>query len=210
LHGVENKLVILTPNDVNYIKDETTVYRYNFTSTISQGKIFITSTNDLYYTLPDGLNVKYNVNADWSAYDTIYSISTTPSIGSNNINYIYCNAAAVEPETNAYAYGNTIVVATANGTFVINEKRGNGSDSVKSFGYTGKTFNILDSNDCILAWGDNVDNCTYGRIYIGDSIGNLYILNNIDNSILYKYSDTSGNYGDYLNSTVLSSFCFLP
>jgi hypothetical protein len=207
IHGFQNKLVILTPNDIVYINLETTKYTSTLPVTISSGFVFLTSTDDLYYTTTNGLHVKYLITGNWVSPDYTYSTTSSPSIDSNIINGLF-----VAPATggNADYYNNTIFLATANGLFVINENKGSeATGTKKSFGNAGKTYNLLQSDVCTALWADNIEVINEGRVYLGDASGTFYILHNKHNTVLYQYDVDSGNFGEFLNASSLKSITSL-
>jgi len=209
IRGYENKIALLMPNDVNIITSETTKYSYSFVSTISTGFIAITN-NDIYFTGNDGLSVKYNYSGNWTANDFVYSVTSSPSIGSNNITGL-CVVLATHLALSSYSLNNTLFIATADGLYIIKEKKGEETTaSVCSFGISGKTYNILDSNVCSILIADSaISQVNEGRFYVGTNEGSFYIINIAANVIFSVYTYISGNYGDFLNSTNLKAITSL-
>lgn len=200
IHGYGNTLVILCPNNVDFFVSETIKYNHYFNSTLSMGFVFLTSSNDVYYSGNDGLHVKYNIEDDWIDPDFSYSVNSTPPIGSNNISGLFVAASTHALST---TIDNTLFVATANGLYIIQEIKGDESNaSYFSFGHANKTHNVLDSDICTILIADKIPEIGFGRIYVGIS-GKFYIIDIGTCTILSYYTVTSGEYGDYLDSSVL-------
>jgi hypothetical protein len=210
LDGYGNNLVVLLPNSINYFISETTKYSHTTAATISRGYIFLTSTNDLYYSGTGGLYVCYNIGGDWSTIDKTYNTLTTPQIGSNIINGLFIASATIESTDKTELLGNTIFIGTANGLYIIDEDRGNEENSnVYSYGLSGKAYNLLDSNIISIMWADEVRQANSGRIYVGCDSGTFYIIDNRTKEIFSEYTIINGDFGDYLNSDSFTSISII-
>lgn len=210
LHGYGNNLAVLMPNNVNIIKDEVTKYSSGVTSTISSGSVWVSSLYDVYYTGTNGLNAKYRAISDWSSPDYVYNTTSTPALGSNIINDLYVASATNDPTNNFYDFNNSLFIATANGLFVIQEKKGSEAiSSIVSYGNAGKDHNILDSDVCTLVWVDKIHAYKSGHIFVADSTGKLYFIDVNTNLAEYTYTIATGNFGELLNSSSLHSIVSL-
>jgi hypothetical protein len=209
LHGNQNNLALLMPNNVNIIISETTKYSHSVVSTISSGYIFITD-NDLYFTGNNGLSVKYNYSADWSNNDFLYSVTSSPVIGSNIIKGLFV-IVATHASLSSYSLNNTLFIATADGFYIVKEQKGvEATATVVSYGNSGKSYNILDSDICTILIADSkISQRNEGRCFIGTSTGSFYIITISSNSVFSVYTTLSGNYGDFLNSSNLKALTSL-
>lgn len=206
LHGKGTDLAVLYPNSVNYIVPNTSQFLTNFVGTISKGSICITETNDLYYTNNQGVNAVYNIGSNWSTPSYTYSTSSTLPIGSNIVNGLYVSPATSSPSNNSYGLNNTLYIGTADGFYIINEEKGNEYNGTSmSFGATSKTYNILDSNSCLVSYGDRIPITNYGRCYVGTDNGTVYIIDVSNKVVLCSYKVDSGCFNDHLNSGVLKA-----